>query len=277
MPTLLALRPEQKRGSPPPEAAWEVPNVVWQESWCGRFATARGEAALRVGARSARLRVPAARQTATGALRANAYLPANVRYSGPRHESHLVADAWIDPEALPASVLGFRVGVRRVRPQRKSWSPVEVGEEGACTELLDDMARSGADIDVVPTPPGWEVGPRVRGRRVAVRLSPEPDGLRCYRTVLATNDLAAGGAPDCHESIADAALRMNANIRWVRFAIHDSGLAVEARLPAPVLDLPRLIETVQAIAVVSRELEPRLQLLMQHPDVARCYARIFTP
>ena len=130
-------------------------------------------------------------------------------------------------------------------------------------------------MDVVDRDPGWELGLRVRGGRVAVRVSPERNGLRLYRIVLKQTDLSAVESGPGGRSVNDLALRLNERMRFVRLAQCDAGLAVEARLSRAFADVERVVETATAIAVVSAAVRIPLQLLLQIEGVARCYADTF--
>jgi hypothetical protein len=64
-------------------------------------------------------------------------------------------------------------------------------------------------------------------------------------------------------------------VRFVRLALHETGMAVEARLATRLADVCRVLETARAIAVASTAVRPLLEILTYHEDVARCYADIF--
>jgi len=251
------------------------PNVTWEESWRGRLSTAGGDAGIRVQVRSARMELPVSRRSGAGALRTNAFLPSNVRFAGPPDDPCLCADAWLPQEAFLASVHAFRVGVRKRGSRRRAWRPREAAPTDTHSSVIESLASS-PEIDVVPRGGGWELGARVRGQRVAVRVSPESADLRLHRIVIDRARLEGRG-PKPTTSVYDAALRLNARTRFARFAEHERGLAVETRLPLELLDADRLVACAHAVAVVSRELGPMLELLCQNPGVATCYARIFHP
>ncbi len=130
-------------------------------------------------------------------------------------------------------------------------------------------------MDVVDREPGWELGPRVRGGRVAVRVSPERNGMRLYRIVLKQAELSAVESGPGGRSVSDMALSLNEHMRFVRLARLDAGLVVEARLSRAFANVERVVETATAIAVVSAAVRVRLRLLMQIESVARCYADTF--
>ena len=76
-------------------------------------------------------------------------------------------------------------------------------------------------------------------------------------------------------SVRDLALRLNEYLRFVRLACCDAGVAVEARLGHALANVERVVETANAIAVVSAEVRTPLQILSQEEGVARCYAETF--
>jgi hypothetical protein len=261
---------------PAQQALTNGPNHHWvQEHWRARLATARGNAELTKGIGWVRMAIHGSPASPPGAMRANAYLPTNLRYSGPRHQTRLIADGWVEPELFDASIHEFRNGVRGAGPRTRPWTPPDSGESESLKGLVQAIAASDADLDVVPRPPGWELGARIRGRRVAVRVTPEPGGIRLYRSVLDASRFEAGSCVET--SVCDVSLRLNRRIRFSRFALHGGGLVVEARLSGPLIDEPRIVESTHAIAVVSQEFGPVFDLLSRYPDVARCYARIFQP
>jgi hypothetical protein len=165
------------------------------------------------------------------------------------------------------------MGARNTRPRARPWNSTSVESTAGHEELIDSVAASESGVDVVPRSPGWELGVRVRGLRTALRLSPDTGGLRVHRTVVAATSLDGGELST--EPVWDAALRLNARMKAARFALHAHGLAVEARLSDRLLDLPRLIESAHAVAVICREFEPVLELLTRDQGVSLCYARVF--
>jgi hypothetical protein len=251
------------------------PNLHWVEPWRGRLATARGNAEVRVGSDWVRMAIHGSTTSPAGALRANAYLPANLRYSGPARKASLLADTWIAPESFQAAIQEFRVGVRSARPRTRPWTQPTSEASEAHSVLMEKMTAFEAGVDMVSLERGWELGVAIRGRRVPVRVTPESDGLRLHRIILGASRLECGSCVEA--ALHDAALRLNSRIRFARFALHDSGLTVEARLSDRLIDEAKLVESAHAIAVVSHEFEPELGLLSRHADVARCYARIFQP
>jgi hypothetical protein len=170
------------------------PNATWEEGWRGRFSTPGGEAVVRIGARSARMDLPAGRKSAGGALRATAYLPGNLRFAGPPHRLSLRADSWLTTDSLAASVDEFRLGVRRVRPRRRPLRPSPAGGGERFEALLDELDRADSTVDLVPLDSGWELGARMRGGRVPVRVSPVSKGLRLHRIVIVGDGLGNAAA-----------------------------------------------------------------------------------
>lgn len=251
------------------------PNLRWIDSWRGRLATARGNAELRVGPDWIRMSVHDAPTSPAGALRANAHLPSNLRCTGPRNQATLVADGWATRDTLPESIHEFRVGVRSAGPRARPWEPPASDASESQTALIEALDITDSGVDVVPLPSGWELGVRIRGRRVPTRITPEPDGLRLHKLLVRASSLETDSCVEA--SVCDAALRLNRRIRFARFALHKKGLVVEARLSNALLDEPKLVESAQAIAVVSQELGHELALLSRHPELARCYTRIFYP
>ena len=253
--------------------------MAWVDPYRGRLETSRGPAEVRLdaaGEATIRMDVdpPASSREA---LARNAALPLNVRYAGTKRRPHLAADAWLDGAAFSSCVAEFRRGVRRAARAACTSRPGAIGEPNAYQGLFDELARldDPVDIDVVPRPPGWELGPRIRGRRVAVRVSPEQNGLRLYRAVLKSSELGELADGPRTEALGDAALRLNQRMRFARLALDPGGMTLEARLVAPLVDVGRVLETALAIATVSEAARLPLELLARHPGVATCYAGTF--
>ena len=209
------------------------------------------------------------------ALARNATFPLNLRYAGAGPHRHLTTDAWIDGSALAACVSDFRGGVRRAARPQGTPRPVPVAEPDPYEELFRDLARLVGPIDVVERMPEWEVGPRIRGRRVAVRVSPERAGLRLHRLLAKRSELGHLASDPRARALADLALRLNVEARFARLALDKTGICVEARLPARLADIGRVAETARAIAIVSAAVKLRLELLMRYEDVARRYVQTF--
>ena len=256
----------------------------WKDGFRGYLNTGEGVAQVRLDATSGvRIRMKLDRRSPPPeALVLNASLPANLRVAGPAHRPHLLADLWRDPSGFSRNLSEIRQGIRRNAVGKRKGKRPPPGDAGPYEHLFDQLrdgegssAVGEGSLDVVDREPGWELGPRVRGGRVAVRVSPERSGLRLYRIVLKRAELSAVESGPGGWSVSDMALRLNERMRFVRLARFDAGLAVEARLSRVLANVERVVETAQAIAIVSAAVRIPLRLLMQIESVARCYAEMF--
>ena len=256
----------------------------WKDGFRGRLNTGVGEAQVQLDATGGvRIRMKLKRRPVPAeALVLNAALPANLRIAGPAHRRHLLADVSSHPANFSRDLSEIRQGIRRnANGTGRNRRPPR-GERGPYEHLFDQI-RNGegssdvgeSSLDVVDRDPGWELGLRVRGSRVAVRVSPERNGLRLYRIVLKQAELSAVESDPGGRSLSDLALRLNERMRFVRLARLDAGVVVEARLSRAFADVERVAETARAIAVVSAAVRIPLQLLVQMEGVARCYADTF--
>jgi len=256
----------------------------WKDGFRGRLNTGVKVAQVQLDATGGvRIRMKLKRRpVAAEALVLNAALPANLRVAGPAHRRHLLADVSSHPASFSRNLSEIRQGIRRnANGTGKSRRPPR-GERGPYEHLFDQIRNGegssdvgGGALDVVDRDPGWEIGLRVRGGRVAVRVSPERNGLRLYRIVLKQAELSAVESGPGGRSVNDLALRLNERMRFVRLARLDAGVAVEARLSRAFANVERVVETARAIAVVSATVRIPLQLLVQMEGVARCYADTF--
>ena len=209
------------------------------------------------------------------ALVLNAALPANLRVAGPAHRRHLLADIPSDEAGFSRNLSEVRQGIRiNVKGTARSRRPAR-GDRAPYEHVFDLLRGGDTSLDVVDREPGWELGIRVQGGRVPVRVSPERSGLRLYRMVLKQADLSSVDSGPEGLSMTDLALRLNEDMRFVRLARVDAGVAVEARLSRALADVARVVETARAIAVVSAEVRVPLRFLMQMEGVARSYADTF--
>lgn len=249
----------------------------WKDGFRGYLNTGERVAQVRLDPTGAvRIRVDLDRRPAPPeALVLNASLPANLRVAGPAHRPHLLADISPDQAGFSRSLSEIRQGIRRNADGMGIGRRPPNGERGPYEHLFEQVREGAGSLDVVDRDPGWELGLRVRGGRVAVRVSPERNGLRLYRIVLKQMDLSAVESDPGGRSVNDLALRLNERMRFVRLAQCDAGLAVEARLSRGFADVERVVETATAIAVVSAAVRIPLQLLLQIEGVARCYADTF--
>ena len=256
----------------------------WKDGFRGHLNTGKGVAQVRLDVTGGvRIRMKLKRRLAPAeALVLNAALPANLRVAGPAHRRHLLADASSDPAGFSRNLSEIRQGIRRNAngTGRSRRSPR--GERGPYKQVFDQI-RNGegssdvgeSSLDVVDREPGWELGLRIRGGRVPVRVSPERSGLRLYRIVLKQAELSAVESGPGGLSVIDMALRLNERMRFVRLARFDADMVVEARLSRAFADVERVVETARAIAVVNAAVRIPLQLLVQMEGVARCYADTF--
>ena len=251
----------------------------WKDGFRGQLNTAEGVAQVRLDTMDGvRIRMKLRQHPVPAdALVLNAALPANLRVAGPAHRRHLLADIPSDAAAFSRNLSEVRQGIRtnangngtgRSRPPPR-------GERGPYEPLFDQLREDDGSLDVVDREPGWELGIRVQGGRVAVRVSPERSGLRLYRIVLTQADLGAVESGPESLSVTDLALRLNEDMRFVRLARIDAGVVVEARLSRAFADVERVVETAGAVAVVSAEVRVPLRTLLQTEGVARCYADTF--
>ena len=256
----------------------------WKDGFRGHLNTGEGVAQVRFDVTGGvRIRMKLKRRPAPAeALVLNAALPANLRVAGPAHRRHLLADVSSDPAGFSRNLSEIRQGIRRnANGTGRSRRPPR-GEKGPYKQLFDQI-RNGegssdvgaGSLDVVDRDPGWELGLRVRGGRIALRVAPERNGLRLYRIVLKQDELSAVESGPGGLSVIDMALRLNERMRFVRLARFDAGVVVEARLSRAFADVERVVETARAIAVVSATVRIPLQLLVQMEGVARCYADTF--
>jgi hypothetical protein len=209
------------------------------------------------------------------ALVLNASLPANLRIAGPAHRPHLLADIPANSDSFSRNLSQIRQGLRLNPDGTREGVRPQPGDSEPYKSLFASLREGDGSLDVVDRDPGWELGPRVGGARVPVRVSPERNGLRLYRIVLKTAELSAVETGPEGRSVADMALRLNELTRFVRLARLDSGVVVEARLSQALVDVERVTETANAIAVVSAAVRLPLQILLQIEGVARCYADTF--
>ncbi|MCH7891402.1 MAG: hypothetical protein IH921_07865, partial [Gemmatimonadetes bacterium] len=254
----------------------------WKDGFRGYLNTGERVAQVRLDATGAvRIRVDLDRRPAPPeALVLNAALPANLRVAGPAHRPHLLADIAPDQAGFSRSLSEIRQGIRRNADGMGIGRRPPHGERRPYEHLFDQLRDGPGSLDVVDRDPGWELGLRFRGGRVAVQVSPERNGLRLYRIVLKQAELS--GVESGSEglsveglSVNDLALRLNEDMRFVRLARIDAGVAVEARLSRALVDVERVVETASAIAVVSVEVGIPLRTLLQMEGVARCYADTF--
>ena len=259
------------------EALPSARGLQWKDGYRGHLNTGEGVAQVRLDATGGvRIRMKLARCPAPAdALVLNAALPANLRVGGPAHRRHLLADAFSDQAGFGRHLSEIRQGIRRNANGAGRGRRPPRGERGPYEHLFDQLREGDGALDVVDREPGWELGPRIRGGRVAVRVSPERNGLRLYRIVLKQAELSVVESGPGGRSVSDLALRLNERMRFVRLARLDVGVAVEARLNRALADVKRVVETANAIAVVSAEVRIPLRLLMQIDDVARCYVDTF--
>ncbi len=254
----------------------KVRGLYWKDGFRGRLNTGEGVAQVQFDATGGvRIRMKLARRPAPAeALVLNAKLPANLRVGGPAHRRHLLADVSAD-QGFSRNLSEIRQGIRR---NANGWGRARRtprGESAPYQHLFDQLREGDGSFDVVDREPGWELGIRVRGGRVAVRVTAERSGLRLYRIVLKQAELSAVESGPGGRSVSDMALRLNERMRFVRLARLDAGLAVEARLNRAFADAERVVETARATAVVSTAVRIPLRLLMQREGVARCYADTF--
>ena len=258
--------------------------LYWKDGFRGHLNTGEGVAQVRLDATGGiRIRMKVDRRsTPSEALVLNASLPANLRVAGPAHRRCLLADVWPDASGFSRSLSEIRQGIRRNAGGTRKGRRPPPGDAGPYEHVFDQL-RNGkgsrgvaeGSLDVVDREPGWELGLRVRGGRVAVRVSPERSGLRLYRIVLKGAELSAVESGPGGRSVSDMALRLNERLRLVRLARIDAGLVVEARLSRALTDVERVVETARAIAVVSAAVRTPLWPLTQIESVARCYADVF--
>jgi len=249
----------------------------WKDGFRGYLNTGERVAQVRVdGTGAVRIRVDLDRRPAPPeALVLNASLPGNLRVAGPAHRPHLLADISPHEAGFSRSLSEIRQGIRRNADGMGKGRRPAPGERGPYEHLFEQLRDGAGSLDVVDRDPGWELGLRFRGGRMAVQVSPERNGLRLYRIVLKQADLSAVDSRPGGRSVSDLALRLNERMRFVRLAQCDAGLAVEARLSRAFATAERLVETATAIAVVSAVVRIPLQLLLQMEGVARCYADTF--
>lgn len=269
-----ARRRRDVRG-PSPEHLPTVKGVEWTDGFRGRVETACGIADARIeGEIGIRVELPLDGPDAPErALEINAALPGNLRYSGPRHARRLVADAPLDVTAFPDFVRELHRGLRRISGAGKARARASGAAQG-CDDLFEELRRLGGAADVVERGSGFELGTRIRGARVPVRVTAAEDGVRVHRAVV-------GVGSDCDHAarwaLGDAALRLNARTRFVRLAADDAGLALEALLGRRRLDPRSVLDAARAVAAVSVAVTHPLELLTRHESAARCYFRTFNP
>jgi hypothetical protein len=208
------------------------------------------------------------------ALALNAALPANLRVAGPAHRRHLLADVPSEQADFAPVLSEVRQGIRRSAQGMTPRRPPQ-GERKPYEPLFDQLREAGGPLDVVDRDPGWELGLRLNGGRVPVRVSPEKGGLRLYRIVLKQAVLGPVESGPEGRSVSDMALRLNERVRLVRLSRVNDGVVVEARLSKATADAERVTETATAVAVVSASVRTELQFLVQKEGVARCYADTF--
>ena len=254
----------------------------WKDGYRGHMNTGEGVAQVRLDATDGvRIRMKLNRRPAPAeALVLNAALPANLRVAGPAHRCHLLADVSSGQAGFSNNLSEIRQGIRRNPDATGKGKRPARGDRGPYEHVFEQLREGGGSLDVVDREPDWEIGIRVQGGRVAVRVSPERSGLRLYRVVLKQAELS--GVESGSEglsveglSVNDLALRLNEDMRFVRLARIDAGVAVEARLSRALVDVERVVETASAIAVVGTEVGIPLRTLLQMEGVARCYADTF--
>ena len=249
----------------------------WKDGFRGKLNTPEGVAQVRLDALGGvRINMRLRRRPAPAdALVLNAALPANLRVAGPAHRRHLLADIPSDEAGFSRNLSEVRQGIRTNAKGTGTGRRPALGDRGPYERVFDQLREGDPSLDVVDREPGWELGIRVQGGRVPVRVSPERSGLRLYRIVLKHADLSAVESGPEGLSVTDLALRLNEDMRFVRLARVDAGVAVEARLSRAFADVERVVETARAIAVVSTEVRVPLRFLMQMEGVARSYADTF--
>lgn len=256
----------------------------WKDGFRGYLNTGGGRAQVRLDATGAvRVRMELSRRPPPPeALVLNASLPANLRVAGPAHRPHLLADLSSDRDGFSRRLSEIRQGIRHNPDGTRRGRRPPLGDREPYEHVFDRLrdgegSSHGAEspLDVVDREPGWELGLRIRGGRVAVQVSPERNGLRLYRIVLKQSALSGVESGPEGQSVSDMALRLNERTRFVRLARCDAGLAVEARLSRAFAQVERVVETARAIAMVSATVRVPLQVLLQIEGVARCYADTF--
>ena len=254
----------------------------WKDGFRGHMNTGEGVAQVRLDATGGvRIRMKLKRRPDPAeALVLNAALPANLRVAGPAHQCHLLADVSSAQAGFSRNVSEIRQGIRRNPNATGKGRRPAVGDRGPYEHVFEQLCEGSGSLDVVDREPDWEIGIRIQGGRVAVRVSPERSGLRLYRIVLKQAELSgveAGSEGPSVEglSVNDLALRLNEDMRFVRLSRIDAGVAVEARLSRALVDVERVVDTASAIAVVSAEVGIPLRTLLKTEGVARCYADTF--
>ena len=249
----------------------------WKDGYRGHMNTGEGVAQVRLDATGGvRIRMKLKRRPDPAeALVLNAALPANLRVAGPAHRCHLLADISSVQAGFSQNLSEIRQGIRRNPDATGKGKRPARGDRGPYEHVFDQLRAGDGSLDVVDREPDWEIGVRFQGGRVAVRVSPERNGLRLYRIVLKQAELSGVESGSEGLSVNDLALRLNEVMRFVRLSRIEAGVAVEARLSRALVDVERVVNTASAIAAVSAEVGIPLRTLLKTEGVARCYADTF--
>jgi hypothetical protein len=260
-----------KRWLRPGDRPW-VQGLEWKDAFRGLLDTEAGAAEVLVEGSWVRMRAwPNGVGTAGDALSRNACLPSNVRYAGVPPRISLVVDTWLDRPDFRRGVSDMRRALRDVtHPGGPARFRGDAHEASVASALGALAAEPG--VDLVDLDGQWEVGVRYSGCRVPVRVTPERSALRVQRTVLDAPQSEAS-----REAVHHMALRLNERTRFARLATCGDRVIAEARISQTSLANRRLIDAARAVAVVSVEAQPQLQILMRQERVARCYAAMFHP
>ncbi len=213
------------------------------------------------------------------AMRRNGELPGNQRFARQKQGVRLIADTQVDGAAhLPDTFAEFRAGLGSVASGRAAkWKrPSPVAEEPPAAEeppvegdtvdaLLSQLGWG--DDRVVRLANEWELRPRHGGRPFPVRLEVAAGNLRIHQTVLTVDRPS-------RPAVADAALRLNGQVRFARYVLADDRLVAESLLHAGLWHPRWIAEAANAVAVACRHARP-LELLTRGEEVRMWYCRLF--
>jgi hypothetical protein len=203
------------------------------------------------------------------ALRRGHTLPGNVRFAITASTTSLFADTRLDGFAhLPATFAELKAGLARAVTNRES-APKRVGDAGALAKALETvLTQLGWDEERLrKRDDGWELRVRTEGRWHAVTVAAAEGDVRCCIPLFTVNPAHA-------EPLAMAALQLNAQVRFARYALDGEELLAESRLHAGLLSAQWVQSTARAVAVAASH-GRRLRLLAECDEVRQWYTRVF--
>lgn len=260
------------------QALSKIPGLQFRDGYRGEFSVGSQPAQVHLDPSDAiRIQMSVALpHPATATLTTNGRLPGNVRFARLDTGGALLADTQIDGVLHLATTFqqirdGFQLALGRKKPAGRERSPFVPLENRQVQEALNQLKWEPDSI--VVTDDAWELRPRVDAESVAVALQLDSEtGDLCFRRTV----LACLPTIETPQALAcdDQALRLNAQLRWVRLARRNNQLVCEARLHPGLLQPAWLALTARAVAVACRHAQPPLRVLVDQESVAQTYLHV---